>query len=123
VIFSSAGDKSQSSLWCNAVATPVLQEFGFRVICSEARSVPTESFKAAALTVIDLTDLDPLCVLQAGAVIGAAVNFIWTARVDTSVPFSKPTFRWSPQTGEIQENADLFREYLTSYFSRRTAEL
>jgi len=123
VIFSSAGDKSQSSLWCNAVATPVLQEFGFRIICSEAHSVPTESFKAAALTVIDLTDLDPRCLLQAGAAIGAAVNFIWTAREDTSVPFSEPIFRWSPQTGEIQENADLFREYLTSYFSRRTAEI
>jgi TIR- and PNP-associating SLOG family/Transcriptional regulatory protein, C terminal len=123
VIFPPVAVAPQSAMWCELVAAPVLRQFGFRVVCAEASTVSIELFRAAAWTVIDLTGLDPHCLLQAGAVLGAAVNFIWTAREDTPVPFpSRRIFRWAQPTGEIQGNADRFREYLTTYFSSRLAE-
>ncbi len=124
VIHPSLADTPQSARWCDLVAAPVLRQFGFRVVSAEARTLSTEeSFRSAALTVVDLTGLDHHCMLQAGAALGAAVNSIWTAQEGTSVPFSKPTFEWSAETAETQENdADRFREYLTTYLTCRTAD-
>jgi len=119
VIYASA--EAESAQWVESVASPVLRQFGFRVVCAEANTVSIDLFKAAALTVVDLSGLDPHCLLQAGAALGAAVNYIWAVREDTSVPFDKPIFR-RLQTGEIQKETNRFREYLTIYFSRRAVE-
>lgn len=124
VILPSVPDTSESAQWCDVVAAPVLRQFGFRVFYAEARTLSNEDlFRSATLTVVDLTGLDPHCLLQAGAVLGASVNSIWTAREDTSVPFSKPIFKWSGQIAERQKDADRFRDYLTSYFTRRKVEV
>jgi len=122
VIHPSLADTPQSARWCDLVAAPVLRQFGFRVVSAEARTLSTEeSFRSAALTVVDLTGLDHHCLLQAGATIGAAANSIWTAQEDVPVPFSNPIFRWSTE-GAQEKAADRFREYLTTYLTRRTAD-